>query len=117
MPDVDLFQVVSSVTASLRFQGALNVDLNEIQTNLVKSFATIFLIQSKNHHVKYFHQVPYPKIFPSGALPQNPLPSCHPCPCYRCFQGIQALVKTFQQQKIVTKVRQPCLPFNLSCRP
>merc|ERR1719234_537 len=28
-------QVVSSVTASLRFEGALNVDLNEIQTNLV----------------------------------------------------------------------------------
>ena len=30
-------QVVSSVTASLRFQGALNVDLNEIQTNLVEN--------------------------------------------------------------------------------
>lgn len=28
-------QVVSSVTSSLRFQGALNVDLNEFQTNLV----------------------------------------------------------------------------------
>merc|ERR1712212_729505 len=28
-------QVVSSVTASLRFEGALNVDLNEFQTNLV----------------------------------------------------------------------------------
>ncbi|KAH7695944.1 tubulin alpha-8 chain-like protein [Aphelenchoides avenae] len=28
-------QVVSSVTASLRFQGSLNVDLNEFQTNLV----------------------------------------------------------------------------------
>ncbi|KAL7673347.1 hypothetical protein ACOME3_008206 [Neoechinorhynchus agilis] len=28
-------QVVSSVTASLRFQGALNVDLSEFQTNLV----------------------------------------------------------------------------------
>ncbi|XP_049829420.1 tubulin alpha-1 chain-like isoform X2 [Schistocerca gregaria] len=28
-------QVVSSVTASLRFDGALNVDLNEFQTNLV----------------------------------------------------------------------------------
>ena len=28
-------QVLSSVTASLRFQGALNVDLNEFQTNLV----------------------------------------------------------------------------------
>ena len=62
MPDVDLFQVVSSVTASLRFQGALNVDLNEIQTNLVNSFATVFLIESKNHHVEYSHQVPYPRI-------------------------------------------------------
>merc|ERR1712128_276617 len=28
-------QVVSSITASLRFDGALNVDLNEFQTNLV----------------------------------------------------------------------------------
>ena len=28
-------QVVSSITASLRFNGALNVDLNEFQTNLV----------------------------------------------------------------------------------
>ena len=28
-------QVVSSVTASLRFGGSLNVDLNEFQTNLV----------------------------------------------------------------------------------
>lgn len=29
------FQVVSSITASLRFDGSLNVDLNEFQTNLV----------------------------------------------------------------------------------
>ena len=28
-------QIVSSVTASLRFDGALNVDLTEFQTNLV----------------------------------------------------------------------------------
>jgi tubulin alpha len=28
-------QVVSSITASLRFDGSLNVDLNEFQTNLV----------------------------------------------------------------------------------
>jgi tubulin alpha len=28
-------QLVSSITASLRFEGALNVDLNEFQTNLV----------------------------------------------------------------------------------
>ena len=30
-------QIVSSITASLRFDGALNVDLNEFQTNLVNS--------------------------------------------------------------------------------
>ena len=30
-----LGQIVSSVTASLRFDGALNVDLTEFQTNLV----------------------------------------------------------------------------------
>ena len=28
-------QIISSITASLRFEGALNVDLNEFQTNLV----------------------------------------------------------------------------------
>ena len=28
-------QIVSSITASLRFEGALNVDINEFQTNLV----------------------------------------------------------------------------------
>ena len=28
-------QIISSITSSLRFEGALNVDLNEFQTNLV----------------------------------------------------------------------------------
>ena len=28
-------QIISSITASLRFDGAINVDLNEFQTNLV----------------------------------------------------------------------------------
>ena len=31
-------QIISSITASLRFEGALNVDLNEFQTNLVLYF-------------------------------------------------------------------------------
>ena len=40
-------QIVSSITASLRFDGALNVDLTEFQTNLVSIF---FL---KNRKVKF----------------------------------------------------------------
>lgn len=32
---IKVLQVVSSITASLRFDGALNVDLTEFQTNLV----------------------------------------------------------------------------------
>ena len=51
-------QVVSSITASLRFDGSLNVDLNEFQTNLVPfprihfpvaSFAPL-LSGDKAHH-------------------------------------------------------------------
>lgn len=33
-------QIVSSITASLRFDGALNVDLTEFQTNLVSTTPT-----------------------------------------------------------------------------
>lgn len=36
-------QIVSSITASLRFDGALNVDLTEFQTNLVPYPASISL--------------------------------------------------------------------------
>merc|ERR1712121_156734 len=54
-------QVVSSITASLRFDGALNVDLNEFQTNLVPyprihfplaSYAPI-ISASKSDHEKH----------------------------------------------------------------
>lgn len=36
-------QIVSSLTSSLRFDGALNVDLSEFQTNLVRTREYIFL--------------------------------------------------------------------------
>jgi len=51
-------QVVSSITASLRFDGALNVDLNEFQTNLVPfprihfplaSYAPIIGVEKAKH--------------------------------------------------------------------
>ena len=37
-------QIVSSITASLRFDGALNVDLTEFQTNLVPYPRYIFIV-------------------------------------------------------------------------
>jgi len=39
-------QVISSLTASLRFEGALNVDLNEFQTNLVPYPRIHFMLSS-----------------------------------------------------------------------
>jgi len=39
-------QVISSLTASLRFQGALNVDINEFQTNLVPYPRIHFMLAS-----------------------------------------------------------------------
>ena len=39
-------QVTSSLTASLRFDGALNVDLNEFQTNLVPYPRIHFMLES-----------------------------------------------------------------------
>ena len=53
-----LFQVVSSVTASLRFQGALNVDLNEIQTNLVAVILELTnIFYDANVIIQHVHQM------------------------------------------------------------
>jgi len=42
-------QLVSSITTSLRFEGALNVDLNEFQTNLVPFPREAIYIQLSNN--------------------------------------------------------------------
>jgi len=59
-------QVVSSVTASLRFEGALNVDLNEFQTNLVPyprihfplvSYAPVISAEKSGHERHSVHEL------------------------------------------------------------
>ncbi|CAH2350185.1 tubulin alpha-1 chain [[Candida] railenensis] len=59
-------QVVSSVTASLRFDGSLNVDLNEFQTNLVPyprihfplvSYAPVFSKDRANHEANSVSEI------------------------------------------------------------
>ena len=61
-------QIVSSITASLRFDGALNVDLTEFQTNLVSlllfTMENNLIMKNKydfsNFRLKFTHQ-PYHK--------------------------------------------------------
>jgi tubulin alpha len=59
-------QVVSSITSSLRFDGALNVDLNEFQTNLVPyprihyplvSFAPVISANKSSHEAFKVHDL------------------------------------------------------------
>ncbi|XP_065668516.1 tubulin alpha-4 chain isoform X1 [Hydra vulgaris] len=75
-------QVVSSITASLRFEGELNVDLNEFQTNLVPyprihfplaSFAPIISREKANHQSMDTHE-----ITKSVFEPGNKMVKCNP---------------------------------------
>ncbi|CAI5446298.1 unnamed protein product [Caenorhabditis angaria] len=68
-------QVVSSITASLRFDGALNVDLNEFQTNLVPYPRIHFplvayspLLSSANHELLSVKQITASCFEPSNQM-------------------------------------------------
>ena len=68
-------QIVSSITASLRFDGALNVDLNEFQTNLVPyprihfplvTYSPIISAEKAYHeqvHECFFHAIKFLEIW------------------------------------------------------
>lgn len=56
-------QIISSITASLRFDGALNVDLNEFQTNLVNDYTQLFYIKSFSIGVKDLFKLSYWQVF------------------------------------------------------
>ncbi|KAJ3343763.1 Tubulin alpha-2 chain [Gonapodya sp. JEL0774] len=75
-------QVVSSITASLRFEGSLNVDLNEFQTNLVPyprihfplaSYAPIIGVEKAGHE-----QFTVSEITNACFEPQAQLVKCEP---------------------------------------
>ena len=75
-------QVVSSVTASLRFDGSLNVDLNEFQTNLVPyprihfplvSYAPVFSKSRATHEANSVSE-----ITQSCFEPGNQMVKCDP---------------------------------------
>ncbi|PNF32160.1 Tubulin alpha-1C chain [Cryptotermes secundus] len=75
-------QIVSSITASLRFDGALNVDLTEFQTNLVPyprihfplaTYAPVLSAEKVGHE-----QVTVAEITKACFEPQNQMVNCDP---------------------------------------
>jgi tubulin alpha len=75
-------QVISSLTASLRFDGALNVDVNEFQTNLVPYPRIHFMLSSYAPVIssaKAFHeQLSVAEITSSAFEPASMMVKCDP---------------------------------------
>merc|ERR550537_1703105 len=75
-------QVISSLTASLRFQGSLNVDLSEFQTNLVPYSRIHFMLSSYAPIIStakaYHEQLSVAEITNSAFEPASMMASCDP---------------------------------------
>ncbi|GFY84935.1 tubulin alpha-2 chain [Actinidia rufa] len=75
-------QVISSLTASLRFDGALNVDVNEFQTNLVPYPRIHFMLSSYAPVISaekaYHEQLSVAEITNSAFEPSSMMVKCDP---------------------------------------
>jgi len=75
-------QVISSLTASLRFEGALNVDINEFQTNLVPYPRIHFMLCSYAPVISaeraYHEQLSVPELTNAVFEPNNMMAKCDP---------------------------------------
>ncbi|KAG8720313.1 alpha-tubulin [Ceratobasidium sp. 394] len=109
-------QVVSSVTASLRFDGSLNVDLNEFQTNLVPfprihfplaTYAPIISAAKATHEQNSVSELTY-----SCFEPGNQMVKCDPrdgkfMACCLLFRGdvvpndVQGAIKNIKTKRTV----------------
>lgn len=75
-------QVISSLTASLRFDGALNVDVTEFQTNLVPYPRIHFMLSSYAPVISaekaYHEQLSVAEITNSAFEPASMMAKCDP---------------------------------------
>merc|ERR1711916_151189 len=109
-------QVVSSLTASLRFDGALNVDVAEFQTNLVPYPRIHFMLTSYAPIISaekaYHEQLSVTEITNAVFEPSNMLTKCDPrhgkfMACCMMFRGdvvpkdVNAAVATIKTKRTV----------------
>jgi len=77
-----LAQVISSLTTSLRFEGSLNVDINEFQTNLVPYPRIHFMLCSYAPVISaeraYHEQLSVAEMTNAVFEPQNMMAKCNP---------------------------------------
>ncbi|GJX35969.1 alpha tubulin [Tanacetum coccineum] len=75
-------QVISSLTTSLRFDGALNVDVTEFQTNLVTYPMIHFMLSSFAHVISaeeaYHEQLSVAEITNTAFEPSSMMAKCDP---------------------------------------
>ena len=99
-------QVISSLTASLRFDGALNVDVTEFQTNLVPYPRIHFMLSSYSPVISaekaYHEQLSVAEITNSAFEPASMMAKCVPPQILRAFRSYCRLV-FFQQCKCATQ--------------
>ncbi|KAH0850983.1 hypothetical protein HID58_095050 [Brassica napus] len=110
------FKVISSLTASLRFDGALNVDVTEFQTNLVPYPRIHFMLSSYAPVIsaeKAFHeQLSVAEITNSAFEPASMMAKCDPrhgkymacCLMYRCDvvpKDVNAAVGTIKTKRTI----------------
>ncbi|KAG5621187.1 hypothetical protein H5410_006405 [Solanum commersonii] len=101
-------QVISSLTASLRFDGTLNVDINEFQTNLIPYTRIHFILSSYASVIStekaYYEQLAFE--------PSSMMVKCDPrhskyMACYLMFRGdvvpkdVNAVVATIKTKRTI----------------
>ncbi|KAL8123695.1 hypothetical protein AgCh_011617 [Apium graveolens] len=89
-------QMISSLTASLRFDGAINMDMTEFQTNLVPYPRIHFMLSSYAHVISvekaYHEQLSVADITNTAFEPSSMMAKCDPrhgkyMDCYLMYRG------------------------------